>query len=78
MFRQHDSAAAGKRARAIGTTSQIVVVNGRNGLRTGAVEINCAAGDRVRVNARSEGSRNPIVPLPASVRGPEELLVRLL
>ena len=130
--RNTDRAAAGQRARTGGTTRQVVVVESRNGLRTGAVEIDCAAGNRVRVSAGSERARNtdraavcqcartggtagqivvveggmvcapaplksivlpvivyelvpgvnvpamPIVPLLASVRAPEELLVRLL
>ena len=56
--RNADRAAAGQGACTGGTAGQIVVVKGGNGLRTRAVEINCAAGNRVRVGAGSERARN--------------------
>src|SRR6266478_5305892 len=37
---------------------QVVVIESRNGLRTGAVEINCDAGNRESVSARSKAPRD--------------------
>ena len=45
--RDTDRAATCQGAWSVGTAREIVVVEGRNGLRTGAVEIDCAARDRV-------------------------------
>src|SRR5205823_3138436 len=56
--RDTDRAAICQGAWSVGATGQVVVVESGNGLRTGAVEINCAAGDRERVSAGSERASN--------------------
>ena len=57
---------------------QVVVIEGRNCLSAGPVEIDGASGDRVGVTSGVKSAAIPIVPLFASVRAPTLLLVRLL